>query len=230
MADPYETDEKNWLLQAAAWAVSLWSGCAPSSASSWQEWYSSRCLNGKRWDGTQCPGVPDSRRMALAFSRDQGMAAEIATQLRAWNEGYAPTPQELTNPYNAFLAGFALAGGIDCYNSRDPGYLEAFRRWVESETPDWTPPAGGEPGHTPTDPGETWWRELATEAIERGEDALAAVLQEAARMGYGALPDSARRALAGLGIDYHRGQLAAAVPFVVGGVIIFALIRARGRS
>jgi hypothetical protein len=158
------------------------------------------------------------------------MATEAAAQLRAWNDGYGPTPAELTNPYNAFLSTFAIYGGIDCYNSRDPEYPAAFRAWVESVTPEWVPPAGSDPGQTPIDPGEAWWREIAEDAIDAGEDALSVVLAEAARRGYAALPDSARRALAGLGIDYHRGELAAALPLIVGGIVIFALIGARARS
>jgi hypothetical protein len=101
----------------------------------------------------------------------------------------------------------------------------AARLYVSLET--------GAPAPIPTDP-DSFWSTYAGQAQASGKDVLQSVLAEAARRGYSALPEGAKKALAGLGIQYYGGQLGgtvtAAVPWLLGAIVVFGLVQARRRG
>lgn len=225
-------EDPSFWSSVSSWISGLFSSCAERNPSTWAEHYVTRCLRGQRWDGTPCPGTPDPRRAALAAQRDPAGASEIADQLRAWNEGWAPTPAEMAVPENAVLWTFAVAGGIDCRNSRAPSYPEEVWAWVRSQTPGWSLPSGPPPTPPPSGAppsSENEWAAVLIEARARGEDLVQAALQEAARWGFSALPEEARQALLALQADHYGGragdQLRASLPWIIGGGLLLALMR-----
>lgn len=232
--DPYPppTEGEAWYVTAGRWVVNLFGGsCAEPNPATWQEHYLTRCLGGERWNGEPCPGTPDARRLAAAAKADPTTAETIRRNLAAWNDGWAPTVQEMQEPAFALLWGFAVAGGIDCHNSRNPDYPAQVWAWAERVTPGWSPPEWSElPPGSPYDSGTA--EELYRTARQRGREAAEDLLRRISAELYGAIPREYREAVERGIRDHYTGGLAggatAAVPLLIGGGLLLALAK-RGR-
>lgn len=201
-------------------------GGGAGDATSWQEHYS------REWSGG-CAGAPAPQLAAQAAARDPAGAETLRAKLAGANKGWAPTVSEMADAATAHLWVNAAMGGKDCVSKSLPALPGELLSWVSrvtggvaSEFPSTTPPPTGmsEP--------RGWWESILSVAKIEGRDLTQAVLAEAARLGYTALPPDAQLALE----DELRGRvmpaavtgaLGGALPWLLAGGLVLALARRR---
>lgn len=201
-------------------------GAPGGGAATWQNYYL------QEWTGQPCPGAPPAAAVVRGVGLRPDLAERIRVQLAASNNGYAPSLQEMADPNQAFLWINATIGGRDCRNRSAPWMPDVLTELAAAGgnqgQPPITPPGPGQ-GAPPAQPGilET----LFEVAKREGRAAAEQIFRQVVGDVWGGIPSEYREAIEqGVAAGYRDravGGVQAALPWIVGLGLVFALGRRR---